>query len=66
MKARTCNQSVALLMRKFGLPAVQAAVEMAVELSKPMPQPKKRSTGAGKTRVVAAAASGETPERFEK
>lgn len=61
MKARTCNQAVALLMRKFGLPAVQAAVEMAVELSKPAPVAKKKTP---KSKTMTA--SGELPERFDR
>ena len=32
-KQMSCNQVVARAIRKFGLPAVRAAVEMAVELS---------------------------------
>jgi protein required for attachment to host cells len=34
-KQMSCNQVVARAIRKFGLPAVRAAVEMAVELSIP-------------------------------
>ena len=34
-KQMSCNQVVARAIRKFGLPAVRAAVEMAVELSVP-------------------------------
>ena len=47
-KPRTCNASVAALIRKFGLTAVQAAIEMAVELAKPNATPKPRTISKNK------------------
>lgn len=40
-KPRTCTKQIALDIRRFGLDAVRNAVEMAVALSTPAPQPRK-------------------------
>ncbi len=54
-KPLTCNQMVARAIRKFGLPKVQAAVEMAVELGGPDTTPALKR--APRTKPVAAAAT---------
>jgi hypothetical protein len=52
-KQMSCNQVVARAIRKFGLPAVRAAVEMAVELSQ-TGEPTKRTA---KPKTASAASS---------
>jgi Arc/MetJ family transcription regulator len=51
-----CNQVVARAIRKFGLQAVRAAVEMAVELSTPVDgsTPKRKTKAAATTATSAA------------
>lgn len=53
-KPRTCNQQIAIDIRRYGLESVSAAVEMAVELSK---APVVKSTSKTRQLTKKAAAS---------